>query len=78
MKTEEFDVKCFESLSEESQAKVECIYHIASMLHANRLPKLNTTDFDWLYDKPLKELDAIVGNVRSHFHKAQYPEFEGE
>lgn len=59
-----FNEAVYNTLTEENQCKVECIYHIAHMLHVNQVPKLNGTDFDLLYDKPVRELVAIVDNVQ--------------
>jgi hypothetical protein len=59
-----FNEEVYLALPLEAQLKVEQIYNIANILHVNRLPKLNSTEFDHLYDKPLKELEAITGYVR--------------
>lgn len=59
-----FNEEVYLALPLEAQLKVEQIYNIANILHVNRLPKLNTTEFDHLYDKPLKELEAITGYIR--------------
>lgn len=59
-----FNEEVYLALPLEAQLKVEQIYNIANILHVNRLPKLNSTEFDNLYDKPLKELEAITGYVR--------------
>lgn len=68
----------FMRLSEESQAKVEHIYNIASMLSSYQQPQMTVSEFDDLYDKSLDELERIVGHVRSHCHAAVYPNIEGE
>lgn len=67
-----FNEVVFLSLSKESQEKVECIYHIAHMLHIHRAPKLSTKEFDILYEKPLRELQAISGYMR------RFPEMNRE
>lgn len=62
--TDTFNEEVYLALPLEAQLKVEQIYNIANILHVNRLPKLNATEFDHLYDKPLKELQAITGYIR--------------
>ena len=56
-----FNEVVFLTLSKENQEKVECIYHIAHMLHLHRAPRLTPKEFDILYDKPVRELQAISG-----------------
>lgn len=75
-----FNEEAFLSLTEESQMKVECIYHIAHMLYVNRLPKMDAEEFDKLYDMPLNELDLVAGNVQAQlrYRKQLYENIEGE
>jgi len=54
----------FLSLSEENQEKVECIYYIALVLKSNKMPPLNTRDFDRLYDHTVDELRSMSGTVK--------------
>ena len=66
-----FNEIVFLQLSSESQGKVECIYHIAVILKLAKVPPLTAKDFDHLYDKPLDELDSIVGQVRMNMQIMQ-------
>jgi hypothetical protein len=61
----EFNIRAFNTLTDESQQKVECIYNIAIMLKEMKAPPLNTVDFDFLYDKELDDLDHLTGYIRS-------------
>lgn len=71
-----FNEVVFLSLSEESKIKVMCIYHINLTFLEHNLAPITPKDFDNLYDKPAKELEALSGAVRARFHRAMYPEYE--
>lgn len=58
-----FNEVAFLSLNKDNQDKVECIYHIAHMLHMHQAPKLTAQEFDALYDKSVRELRAITGYI---------------
>jgi hypothetical protein len=55
------------TLSPEAQEKVYAIYNIASILHHNHVPPLTTKEFDELYDRPVRELQVLVGSIAGHF-----------
>lgn len=60
---ENFNIKAYESLSQDSRQKVDNIFNIADMLEKHKLSPLNTKDFDNLYDKSLSELEDFSGQV---------------
>lgn len=62
-----FDEIVYLKLSPESQAKVYALYHIASILQHNHVPPLTTQEFDELYDRPVRELQVLVGSIAGHF-----------
>jgi len=76
MRTTPINELVFLQLSEESQVKVMCIYHINLTFLEHNLAPINVKDFDSLYDKPLTELHHLAGSIRARFHQALYPEFE--
>ena len=59
-----FNEEVYLALHLDAQLKVEQIYNIANLLHSKGLPVLSTAEFDYLYDKPLKELEVITGYTR--------------
>ena len=60
-KTIKRKVKVFNTLSHTNKMKVLHIYNIANMLKSAGVPPLTAAGFDYLYDKPLKDLDNIIG-----------------
>lgn len=52
-------------LTDESQQKVEHIYCIANLLKNQRVSRLGVDEFDYLYDKPLDELEHLSGYIKS-------------
>jgi hypothetical protein len=72
----QFNIKTFLELTEENQKKVECIYVIAVLIKESKAPKLTVIDFDYLYDKPLDELDHLTNYIRSRTNA--YHNIEGE
>lgn len=62
-----FDEIVYLTLSPESQEKVYAIYNIASILQHNHVPPLTTIEFDELYDRPVRELQVLVGSIAGHF-----------
>lgn len=59
-----FNEEVYLALPLDAQLKVEQIYNIANLLHSKGMPILTTAEFDYLYDKPLKELEVITGYTR--------------
>lgn len=76
----EFNTDAFNTLSKDSQGKVECIYNIALTLKEMKAPPLNTVDFDYLYDKELDDLDHLTDYIRTRagFMKFHVENIEGE
>lgn len=62
-KFREYSIEAFLALSNESAEKVECIYHLAMVLDSYNCPKLTPREFDFLYDKNLKELRRITNYI---------------
>lgn len=62
-----FNEEVFNSLSTESQEKVEQIYLIAEILYDHKAPKITASEFDELYDKSVRELEMITGYTRFYY-----------
>lgn len=62
-KFREYSIEAFIALDYESAEKVECIYHLAMILDNYNCPKLTPREFDFLYDKNIKELRRITNYI---------------
>jgi hypothetical protein len=64
-----FDEIVYLTLTDDNQQRVYHIYNIASMLHHNRIPPLTEKEFDELYDKSIKELEMLTGDIATKLMK---------